>query len=246
MNKLKLILSFFTRINVGKVEYTDGEFEKSIKLTPVVGIIIGLILLIASIVLCKIQNKLVVGFLITLIYLIVTGGLHFDGLSDSFDGLFSGRDKERMLEIMKDSRVGAFGVLAVVFSIIGYIIFIGDVSIATIAIFPIVGRCSLYIASKFGSYGRVSGMGQVFVEKGNTSGFRNIFILTNIAIIIVSILTKEYYLIAGTFIAYIISYRIVKFSHNKIDGITGDILGMIVELSQLSFLIASYIIASFL
>lgn len=246
MNRLKLILSFFTRIYVGNIDYSDGEFEKSIKLTPVVGVIIGFILLVIAILLRNINNNLVAGFILSVIYLFLTGGLHFDGLSDSFDGLFSGRDKDRILEIMKDSRVGAFGVLALIVSIIGYIIFLGDSSFETIAIFPIVGRCSLYIASRFGSYGRVSGMGQVFVEKGNTKGFRNTFILTNLAVIVIAVTLKRYYIIPAMLIAYFSAYRIIRFSHSKIDGITGDVLGMIVELSQLSFLIASYIIASFL
>ena len=45
---------------------------------------------------------------------ILTGGIHCDGLMDSADGLFSGRERERILEIMKDSRAGSFGVVAMV------------------------------------------------------------------------------------------------------------------------------------
>ena len=50
--------------------------------------------------------------------IIVTGGLHLDGLSDTADGFYSYRDKEKILEIMKDSRIGAFGVISIVLDIL--------------------------------------------------------------------------------------------------------------------------------
>lgn len=63
----------------------------------------------------------VLAILVLMIYLMITGGLHLDGLADVSDGLFSCRDKERMFEIMKDSRIGAFGVIALFFLFYKYV-----------------------------------------------------------------------------------------------------------------------------
>ncbi|MGL5068850.1 MAG: adenosylcobinamide-GDP ribazoletransferase [Sarcina sp.] len=244
MNKFKLILSLLTRIPVGKIDYSESEFEKSIKLTPLVGVIIGIILSLIALFLDKVENKLAVGFILTIVYIFITGGLHLDGLSDSFDGLFSGRDKVRMLEIMKDSRVGAFGAISLILIIIGYIIFLGDSKYIAIFIMPIVGRSSLYIASKNSTYGRSQGMGKTFVEKGGTKGFLVTFILINSLCVVISIVFNSYYIIISSLISYLLTFKIVKFVENKIDGITGDILGLIVELTQITFLVLAYILIS--
>ena len=59
-------------------------------------------------------NPYITAVLVLASEVILTGGLHIDGLGDSFDGLYSYRDKEKILEIMKDSRLGTNGLLAIV------------------------------------------------------------------------------------------------------------------------------------
>ncbi|MGL4449674.1 MAG: adenosylcobinamide-GDP ribazoletransferase [Sarcina sp.] len=242
MNQFKLILSFFTRVSVGKIDYSEETFKKSIKFTPIIGIVIGSILLLMSKFLIRIENKLIVGFLLMLTYLWITGGLHLDGLSDSFDGLFSGRSKERILEIMKDSRIGVFGVISLITIILGYIIFLGEVNIISLFVMPIVGRNSLYIASRISRYGRVQGMGKIFIESGSTKACKSIFIIVNLICIIIGVIFKVYPIIISMIISYILVFKIVKFVEKKIDGITGDTLGMIVEITQINFLVLSYIL----
>jgi adenosylcobinamide-GDP ribazoletransferase len=236
------MLSFLTRIPVGKIKYSEDKFEKSINLTSIVGVIIGLILLLVSMCLKTLENRLVVGFILTLTYIFITGGLHLDGLSDSFDGLFSGRNKERILEIMKDSRVGAFGVLSLILIVIGYTIFLGESNYVAIFIMPIVGRCNLYIVSKISVYGKEAGLGKIFVEKGATKNCLTMFITVNLLCVIICIITSNFIAILGLLVSYIVVIKLVKFTETKIDGVTGDILGMIVEISQISWLISSYIL----
>ncbi|MGL5574910.1 MAG: adenosylcobinamide-GDP ribazoletransferase, partial [Sarcina sp.] len=172
----------------------------------------------------------------------ITGGLHLDGLSDSFDGLFSGRSKERILEIMKDSRIGVFGVISLITIILGYTIFLGEVNIISLFVMPIVGRSSLYIASRISRYGRLQGMGKIFIESGSTKACRSIFIIVNLICIIIGVIFKVYSIIVSMIISYILVFEIVKFVEKKIDGITGDTLGMIVEITQITFLVLSYIL----
>ena len=105
-----LMLGFFARIPVPQIEYTEERYIKGIPLLPFVGAVSGGLLL------CVYQLSRwlpmpVTALALFLAYLLITGGLHLDGLGDSCDALFSGRDREKMLEIMKDSRSGSFGVL---------------------------------------------------------------------------------------------------------------------------------------
>src|SRR5439155_7993505 len=78
---------------------------------PLVGLLLGLLLSILTLLLDPLLPQLVVAALLVVALVLLTGGLHLDGLMDSCDGLFGGRTRERRLEIMRDSRVGSFGVL---------------------------------------------------------------------------------------------------------------------------------------
>ena len=117
VNQIILLIQFMTRIPIPiKVEYSEKQLGKGIKYFPLVGYLIGIIIFITGIVLNKyIDNKYIISLLLILIELKLVGLIHIDGLADSFDGLFSYRDKDRILEIMKDSRVGTNGVVVLIF-----------------------------------------------------------------------------------------------------------------------------------
>ncbi|HTK09209.1 MAG TPA: adenosylcobinamide-GDP ribazoletransferase [Ktedonobacteraceae bacterium] len=79
-----------------------------------VGGLLALLLCLLPLILGTVFPSMVLAALVLVAQILLTGGLHLDGLMDSCDGLFSGRDPERKLEIMRDSRVGSFGVLGAV------------------------------------------------------------------------------------------------------------------------------------
>src|SRR2546421_1957215 len=78
---------------------------------PLVGLLLALLLWLLVLVFAPLVPQLVLAALLVAALVILTGGLHLDGLMDSCDGLFGGSTRERKLEIMHDSRVGSFGVL---------------------------------------------------------------------------------------------------------------------------------------
>src|SRR5205807_9205305 len=79
--------------------------------SSLVGLLLGLLLSLLALLLDPLLPHLAVAALLLVALVLLTGGLHLDGLMDSCDGLFGGRTPERRLEIMRDSRVGSFGVL---------------------------------------------------------------------------------------------------------------------------------------
>jgi adenosylcobinamide-GDP ribazoletransferase len=107
---------FLTRIPLPvSFPYTDDHFRRSVIFYPFVGLIIGLIVSLAGILLTPVLPVMVCAIFLTGLWTLLSGALHLDGLMDTADGLFSHRSRERMLEIMKDSRVGAMGVIVCVF-----------------------------------------------------------------------------------------------------------------------------------
>ncbi|MCM3127594.1 adenosylcobinamide-GDP ribazoletransferase [Paenibacillus provencensis] len=96
------------------LDFTPELMQRSTVYYPLVGICIGLILWVAGIVSGLVLPSLPASIVTLVVWVWLTGGLHLDGWMDSADALLSYRSRERMLEIMKDSRVGAMGVIACV------------------------------------------------------------------------------------------------------------------------------------
>lgn len=106
-------VAFLTRIPVPRYPFTAADWSKSAVYYPVVGALLGLMLWGVSRLSAWLLTDLLAAVLTLVFWIAVTGGLHLDGWMDLADGLGSSRPREQALAIMKDSRVGAMGVLAV-------------------------------------------------------------------------------------------------------------------------------------
>lgn len=113
-------LRFLTRIPVKTGGEFDEEFHKGMYYFPLVGFIIGIITYLVSLLVGIMfpSDALVIAIIAVFTEVFLTGGLHIDGLGDTADAFFSNRDKDRMLEIMKDSRLGTNSLLAIMFTIL--------------------------------------------------------------------------------------------------------------------------------
>lgn len=115
VKELLWAIRFLTVIPLGKERDLPPERMGIVMLWyPVVGLLIGLCLLVVYVPLVRgfpigLADALVLGF-----YIFLTGALHLDGLADTLDGILGGWNRQRRLEIMKDSRIGSYGVLGLV------------------------------------------------------------------------------------------------------------------------------------
>lgn len=243
MKRFILLLQFLTRIPINiSLKVDEKDFNESVLYFPLVGYVIGLIIMSIDYLLLKIVPS--IAPLFTVIGLIVvTGGLHLDGLGDTFDGLYSNRGKERVLEIMKDSRLGTNAALALILLILGKVGVISALNnnslVFPVLLFtPVFARLNVVLACRVAKYARPSGMGNLFIGKVN-----NIQMLIAIGIAFIpAVLFKEIF-ITGI-LTSIFSFVYVKHVTNKIDGMTGDTIGSMIELSELLFLFISVLIIS--
>lgn len=238
MKSLLLMITFFTRLPVSyPYEYKEKDFIKGIKLLPLVGLIIGIFLYVPTLLESYIHRPILMVFVWT-IYLVVTGGLHIDGLADTFDGIFSYRGREEMLRIMKDSRIGTFGVISILWLLVLNLSLSYYIDNILLLILPIVGRSSALLSASMSQYGRPEGgMGGAFIER---SSIKEGFIGITASAVVGLILSGASIMIplAGVFITVmILTNRIGK----KLGGMTGDTIGAIIEISQVLFMFYSYI-----
>ena len=235
-----LMIVFLTRIPLKyPYKYNDDDFLKGIKLTPLIGLIIGLFITIPF-VLYSYLDKAVIVLIVWIMYVWITGGLHIDGFTDTIDGLFSNRDREKIFEIMSDSRIGAFGVIGFVFMVLFNVTLSYYVGYKFFILMPIIGRVSSLLAASISSYAKESmGMGTMYVEN---SGSKEV-IIGNIFIIIVSlILNLQIRYLLPILLTQVVVVFLTNYIKKKIDGMTGDTIGFIVEISQTIYLFFVYII----
>lgn len=251
MEKLLILMSFMTRIPVKHYEYDEEKLGSSMALFPILGMIIALILFVLSkIFQITFQSQFIVAILICLLEIIITGGLHIDGLADTFDAIYSYRSKEKMLEIMKDSRIGTNGLLAVLFYTI---LKIGLLSVilrlnhaGIILVYPVISRLCSLASCNFSPYARENGMGKAFIKYTTN---KDLIIMTLISICYIfffcgfsNIFMKYLASFIGVSLMLAFSYLFSKYMEKKIGGITGDTLGALLELSELIYIALFYLI----
>ncbi len=238
MKSFILMIQFLTQIPILiDLKADEEDFRKGIFFFALVGVIIGGILYISFDVLIDYFNEFTVAVILVVLEILLTGGLHLDGLADTADGLFSNRSKERILEIMKDSRVGSNGVLALLIFILLKTVLILEVidfySPEILFLMPIVSRGAVTRLFYKVKYARKEGMGNLFIEKATAFQVQiNLYIL----IIVSALIHYEYILLI---IPVYLFNELCKIGiMKKIDGITGDVIGFLIELDELVYLMA--------
>lgn len=235
-----LTLRFLTRI---PIPYKSDEmlpnetFAKGILYYSIIGFLVGAINLGVYRIAAYCCGGLIGAVFAVLSGVVVTGAFHLDGLADTCDGLFSSRKKEDMLEIMRDSRIGTNGVIALLFDSILKILIIGTLYSESVKLLilltPVAGKMAtpVFMKSKYAREGK--GLGNIYLKDEYTgsmmwSVFIGMFLLT-------VFLASEGTIIAVAVLLF--AWCVKKYIEHKIGGMTGDTLGAGAELAELFFMV---------
>lgn len=135
LNLFFLALGFFSRIPVPSwVDYSPEKLNQCNRYFALVGWLLGAVVAFSFFLADLVFSVQVSVFLAMLVSLILTGVFHEDGLADTADGFGGGMDKNRKLEIMKDSRLGTYGVTALVMALLGKWLLLSEIQAPIIAI----------------------------------------------------------------------------------------------------------------
>ncbi|MGA2368174.1 MAG: adenosylcobinamide-GDP ribazoletransferase [Dehalococcoidia bacterium] len=211
------------------------QVGRSLGFFPVVGLVIGLLL---AGLYCLMRGifpvPLVNAILITALVL-VTGAHHLDGLSDTFDALVAGRTTEQRLSIMTDTRVGVFGISAIVLTLlIKYASLTGIASVPTLIMVPVVSRWTMAGAILIFPAARKVGMGFAAKSGASWTGF----VVASVVALLVMTLFGGW--IAGPILMAVLFSLMCCFGllfRRLFGGLTGDCYGALVELGEVMALI---------
>lgn len=237
-------LHFLTRLKIhNKIIFVQEDYQKSTAFFPLVGLIIGILLLILAYFSEFIMQPFTTAVFLILFEAFLTGGLHLDGFMDSCDGLLSGRERSKMLEIMKDSRVGAMGVLSVIGLLLLKAVLLTELPrsllFSVILVMPMLGRMAMVYAIAGFSYARNEGLGSVF---HGTASTKMLWPFLYSLLIFLFIIPYGYLYLSLPMLA-ICTYFLARRINTVLGGFTGDIYGMLNEISEVIFLFWCVIIS---
>ncbi len=232
--QFRIALGFLTILPVGRsLQVTPERLGRSMALFPAAGLLLGLLLVVINSLLSTLIPRAVLDCLLLLIMIVMTGALHLDGIADLLDGLAGGKDREGILRIMKDSRVGAMGVVGLVMLLLlKYLCLFNlplEIKSAGLIFMPAAGRWVQVVLAASCRYLRGSeGTGAVFVEY---AGERELLIASGSLIAVALVLFG----LQGIFMIFLLGIAVmllIKYFEMRLGGVTGDVLGASSELIE--------------
>ena len=203
---------------------------------PVVGLGIGVVLVATERVTTLLFPTLLAALLTVTVWKVVTGGLHLDGLADCLDGLV-GKDPEHRLAIMRDSRIGAFGALGLIFFLL--------LEVAAVAELPQAIRWRVLVAAPAIARAMPPLVARAFPAArahGHGAGFR-VGLRARSAVLALVLAAAAAFLALGPIAALALAAAIAaalgigRFMAGRLGGMTGDVLGASVEVAELTALL---------
>lgn len=235
INNFIVALQFLTIFTVKRNhEVNEGDLARSIAWFPVVGFLLGVVLVYSDKALLWIlpHTNTLSNALLLVISVVTTRALHMDGLADTLDGLMGGKDRESRLRIMKDSRLGTAGALGIVFALLLKYLCLnslfGGSRTEALLIAPIFGRWSQAMMVFRSNYGRESGMGRAFVGHLRLSG---LLAASAVAVGISAFVDELWtFTLVPTVVLFTLAARL--YFVRRLGGITGDAIGAVSEINE--------------
>ncbi len=233
-------LRFLTLIPITKGAELDGEyFKQSLFYFPLIGLIIGAVCSVLTMGFQLFFPQPVVACFVVTFLAFISGCLHLDGLSDSGDGLLSSRPRDRSMEIMKDSRVGAMGVIVTIVVLLAKFsaLMSIDKNLLPLAVFfmPLAGRIVILCTMALLPYAREEGgLGTLFYSAA-VRGYA-LFGITLLFTLLALFALQRWLVVVVVLVVIFATFNM--WCKNKLGGATGDTLGANCELAEAGVAIA--------
>ncbi|NTU79714.1 MAG: adenosylcobinamide-GDP ribazoletransferase [Chloroflexales bacterium] len=208
-----------------------SKIPRSLPYFPLVGAVIGTLLLGVGWVAGLFWPPLAQAALIVVAWAILSGGLHFDGLSDTFDGVMSWHSRERKLEIMRDSRIGAMGAAAMIGVLLLKLAILADAGAVwwrAALVAPIFGRWTIIYASTCFPTARLEGIAKSFQGRVSRARLAGISVVVALSMVGIAGGAGACAFLLGVAGAFMLG----RWWTRDLGGLTGDTYGAICEITE--------------
>jgi adenosylcobinamide-GDP ribazoletransferase len=236
--RLATAIRFLTSFPLPPAIGDERVVGRSIGFFPAVGLLLGLLVLLAAWLAGDRLPLPVVSTGLVALLALLTGGIHLDGVADLFDALGGGGgDRDRTLTLLRDSRIGAHGAAALILVLVGKIVALQAVlesaSLRALVAAPTAARFVAVVLVASFPYAREQGLGRAFKEHCGAREVAEAAITTALVAAwagSAAWLALAFSLVAGCLLAARMTARL--------GGLTGDVYGAAIELAELTFLVA--------
>lgn len=232
-----LTLQFFSIMPVKKeLRMEKGDVTVMYAMLPVAGVLFGGIIAGSAFFIREYTDSsaLLLAFVIVIVSTLLTGGLHLDGLADVGDAFFSYQERSKRLEIMEDPRIGAFGTMVLLFTVIGKVIMIAEI-VATVPLFvlvmiPWLSRSGLLLLFSSTETAKETGLASFFRKRSDLRKIKAAawihLVLIGMLLILVLNWLMAVVLITGLVLSF---FRYRKWCRQNFGGVSGDLFGAFIE-----------------
>lgn len=236
MKRFLIALQFLTILPIKiKSDINQQDFGSSLLYFPIIGILIGFLLSATAFFLSSLPN-LVMGAVVLITSVIITGGVHLDGFADTCDGLYGSKPREKILEIMRDSRIGVMGVIGIVTLLLLKFSLIVNISQnllwKSLILMATFARWSQVLCCYTSNYARKDGKAKFFVEYAN----RKDVIIGGLFTFVLFLSMAELKGILVFILTLLFTLLFIGYVKRRIGGMTGDTIGAISEVAEVVIL----------
>ncbi len=240
LGKLLQALAFFSRIILPEKLWrlaAPHRLHQCALWFPVAGLFIGLVPALTYWLAAQVLPPLVAACLAVASGIFITGALHEDGLTDTADGLGGGATREKALEIMRDSRIGTYGGIALVLSVLVRVASVSGLPPFAGALALLVahssGRGAISLALAFSTYARTEGTGSLVSPGISVNEFGYTLAVSLLLALLLGAFAGVSAAAAGFAAALLLLWRFRR----KIGGYTGDALGAMEQIAEITVLV---------
>jgi adenosylcobinamide-GDP ribazoletransferase len=215
------------------VRCEERDLGRSMAFFPLVGLALGGVLAGADFLLSHFFPRQVTDLLLIAIMTAVTGALHLDGLADVCDGLAARGGRERFLAVMKDSHIGAVGVVGLVLGLLlkyeALLAVPAEIKREALFLFPAAARFSQVVITVGARQARSDGLGSLFI--GGAGGLQ--FAVAGITALAASFLLLGFKGVCCLLAVGVVTLGLKAWFQRRLGGVTGDVIGCVSELGEI-------------
>ncbi len=244
---LRTAVGFLTRLPMGE---TEGVLARAVGWFPTVGAMIGLAQGLVLVVAARFVDPLLAAALSVAASTLITGAFHLDGIADVADAFGGGWTREQRLAILKDSRLGTYGTATVVIVLLVEVAALRSIverpaveAVVAVICAHAVSRAAAVVTMRVGRPATVDGMAAAYVAEAGPQALALALTVAGTTMVGLALLTAgsgvavAATVAAITVAAGIATATMIALANSKIDGVTGDVLGSVQQLSALATLV---------
>ncbi len=247
LRRFFIAVQFMTRLPVPQTGSPSGEdLGKATAFFPLVGVVVGGLTALAFVLLERALPLSVSVLGAIIVAALLTNGFHEDGLADVFDAFGGGWTKERTLEIMRDSRLGTYGVLALIFLVLGKLLLLSALAPGQIwrwlIVAHVVARWTPLVLLAWLPSARSEGLGRLVAKQP-----RAIELVIGTATVVPALLlTISWQATLATFlVSLVVAFLCGLYFRRRLQGVTGDCLGAVNQFTEVALYLTAVILVRF-